>query len=39
MERIESFVEKYHALSETSLSEFKELFKLKEYQKNDVQKR
>jgi CRP-like cAMP-binding protein len=36
MERIESFVEKYHTLSETSLIEFKNLFELKEYNKNDV---
>ena len=36
MNRIESFVEKYHTLSETSLAEFKSLFQLKEYNKNDV---
>lgn len=36
MESIESFVERYHTLSETSLAEFKNLFTLKEYSKNDV---
>jgi CRP-like cAMP-binding protein len=36
MDSIESFVERYHTLSETSLAEFKNLFTLKEYSKNDV---
>jgi CRP-like cAMP-binding protein len=36
MERIEEFVSKYHTLSDKSLSEFKKLFKIQEYKKNDV---
>jgi len=36
MKRIESFVSKYHKLSSASLTDFKQLFTLKSYKKNDV---